>query len=148
MKCFFCQNPETEVVETRITDDMTVIRRRRRCLKCDRRFTTYERVEDIPILVIKKDGRREKFDREKVRLGIIKSCEKTSVNAEQIDKIVNLIEKEIKQQPNNEVSSRLIGNLVAKQLKKIDKVAYIRFASVFKQFEEVSDFQKEIRQLK
>jgi len=148
MKCFFCQNPETEVVETRLSDNQTVVRRRRSCLRCQRRFTTYERVEEIPVLVIKKDGRRERFDREKLRLGIIKSCGKTNVTAEQIEKIINVVEEEIKQQPNNEIYSRTIGNLVAKQLKKIDKVAYIRFASVFRSFEEVEDFQKEIRKLK
>lgn len=147
MFCLFCKNNDTEVIETRLSEDGTTIRRRRRCPKCDKRFTTYERIEELPILVIKKDGRRERFDREKLRRGIIKSCGKTTVSAEQIDRIVELVEEEIKQQPKTEVESKAIGNLVAQQLKKIDKIAYIRFASVFRQFEEVEDFQKEIKKL-
>ena len=147
MFCLFCKNNDTEVIETRLSEDGTTIRRRRRCPKCDKRFTTYERIEELPILVIKKDRRREKFDREKLRGGIIKSCGKTTVSAEQIEKIVGLVEDEIKQQPKTEIESKAIGNLVAQQLKKIDKIAYIRFASVFRQFEEVEDFQKEIKKL-
>jgi len=147
MFCIFCKNNDTEVIETRLSEDGSVIRRRRRCPKCDRRFTTYERVEELSVLVIKKDGRRERFDREKLRRGIIKSCGKTNVSAGQIEKIIGLVEGEIKQQPSTEIESKTIGNLVAQQLKKIDKIAYIRFASVFRRFEEVEDFQKEIKKL-
>ncbi|MCX7881037.1 MAG: transcriptional regulator NrdR [Patescibacteria group bacterium] len=147
MKCFFCQNPETEVIETRVFDDGTTIRRRRRCIKCDRRFTTYERVEELPILVIKRDGRRERFDREKLKKGVIKACEKTAVSLNQIEEIINKIEEEIKQQPNSEIESKEIGNWVAKELKKIDKIAYIRFASVFRRFIDLEDFKKEIKKL-
>ncbi len=147
MYCLFCKHTDTEVIETRLSEDGTTIRRRRKCPKCDKRFTTYERVEGLPILVIKKDGRREKFEREKLRRGIIRSCGKTTVSADQIEKIINLVTEEIKQQSSTEVESRMIGNLVAQQLKKIDKIAYIRFASVFRRFEEVEDFQKELKKL-
>ncbi len=147
MFCLFCKNKDTEVIETRLSEDGTTIRRRRRCPKCGKRFTTYERIEEIPILVIKKDGKRERFDREKLRRGIIKSCGKTTVSAEQIEKIVGFVESEITQQPTTEIESKTIGNLVAQRLKKIDKIAYIRFASVFRQFEEVEDFEKEIKKL-
>jgi transcriptional repressor NrdR len=147
MKCIFCQNPDTEVVETRLSDDRLVIRRRRRCLKCEKRFTTYERVEELPILVIKRDGRRERFDKDKLRRGIIKACEKTSVSAEEIEKIINQVENDLRQQESTEVESKIIGNLTAKYLKKINKIAYIRFASVFKRFVDLEDFEKEIKKL-
>jgi len=147
MNCIFCNRTDTEVIETRLSDDGTTIRRRRHCPKCQRRFTTYERVEELPILVIKRGGRRERFDREKLRRGLIKSCEKTPVSAEQIEKIITSVESELKQQDQTEVESMMIGKLVAKELKKIDKIAYIRFASVFRRFEEVEDFKKEINKL-
>ena len=118
MFCVFCKHTDTEVIETRLSDDGTTIRRRRQCPKCKRRFTTYERVEELPILVIKRDGRRERFDRDKLRNGILKSTEKTTVNAEQIEKIISVIETELKQQDTTEIESRMIGNLIAKQLKK------------------------------
>lgn len=147
MYCIFCNHTDTEVIETRLSDDGTTIRRRRHCSKCQRRFTTYERMEELPILVIKRGGRRERFDREKLRRGLIKSCEKTPVSAEQIEKIIAAVESELKQQDQTEVESMVIGKLVAKELKKIDKIAYIRFASVFRRFEEVEDFKKEINKL-
>ncbi len=147
MKCIFCQNPDTEVVETRLSEDRLVIRRRRRCLKCDKRFTTYERVEELPILVIKRDGRRERFDKDKLRRGIIKACEKTSVTAEEIEKIINRVENDLRQQDSTEIESKLIGSLTAKYLKKVNKIAYIRFASVFKRFVDLEDFEKEIKKL-
>jgi transcriptional repressor NrdR len=147
MKCIFCQNPDTEVIETRLSDDRLVIRRRRRCLKCDKRFTTYERVEELPILVIKRDGRRERFDKDKLRRGIIKACEKTNVTAEEIEKIINQVENDLRQQDSTEVESKLIGSLTAKYLKKVNKIAYIRFASVFKRFVDLEDFEKEIKKL-
>lgn len=147
MKCFFCQHQETEVVETRLSDDQTVVRRRRACLKCQKRFTTYERVEEIPILVIKRDGRRERFDREKLRKSIILPCDKTTVSGDQIEKIINEIEIELKEKESAEIESKEIGNLVAKKLKKIDKVAYIRFAAVFKRFVDIEDFETELKKL-
>ena len=147
MNCPFCKHLDTEVIETRLSEDGETIRRRRQCPKCQKRFTTYERVEELPILVIKKDGRRERFYREKLRNGILKSCEKTMVAANQIEKIINEIENDLKQEDSTEVESKMIGNMVAKHLKKIDKVAYIRFASVFRRFVEVEDFEKEVKKL-
>ena len=147
MYCIFCKNTDTEVIETRLSEDGSAIRRRRQCPKCHKRFTTYERVEELPILVIKRDGRRERFDREKLRRGIFKACEKTKVTADQVEKIVSGVESELKQQDSTEVESKIIGNLVAKHLKKIDKIAYIRFASVFRRFVDVEDFEKELKKL-
>ena len=147
MYCIFCKNSDSEVIETRLSEDGGVIRRRRHCPKCQKRFTTYERVEELPILVIKRDGRRERFDREKLRRGIFKSCEKTKVTADQIEKIVSEVESELKQQDSTEIESKVIGNLVAKQLKKVDKIAYIRFASVFRRFVDVEDFEREVKKL-
>lgn len=147
MFCIFCQNQDTEVIETRLSEDGKSIRRRRRCPKCDKRFTTYERVEELPILVVKRDGRRERFDKEKLRRGIIKACEKTKVTLEEIEKIITEIEGELKSKESTEVESKTIGNLVARHLKKLDKVAYIRFASVFRRFVDLEDFEKELKKL-
>ena len=147
MICLFCKNQDTEVIETRISENGTVVRRRRQCPKCSKRFTTYERVEDLPVLVIKRDGKRERFDREKLRRGIIRATGKTTVTADQIENIVTQVESEIKQGDDTEVESKVIGTLVAKHLKKIDKVAYIRFASVFRRFVDVEEFEKEVKKL-
>lgn len=147
MYCIFCKHTDTEVIETRLSDDGTTIRRRRECPKCERRFTTYERMEELPVLVIKRGGRRERFDREKVRNGILKATEKTPVTAEQVEKIVTSVEQELKEEDSTEIESSVVGNLVAKYLKKIDKIAYIRFASVFRRFVDVEDFEKELKKL-
>jgi transcriptional repressor NrdR len=147
MFCLFCKNNDTEVIETRLSEDGASIRRRRQCPKCEKRFTTYEKVEELPILVIKHDGRRERFDREKLRRGILKSTEKTKISAEQIERVISEVEVELKQQDSTEVESKVIGNLVAKRLKKLDKIAYIRFASVFRRFVDVEDFEKEVKKL-
>ncbi|PIV09635.1 transcriptional regulator NrdR [Candidatus Roizmanbacteria bacterium CG02_land_8_20_14_3_00_36_15] len=147
MFCIFCHHTDTEVIETRLSEDGTTIRRRRRCPKCQRRFTTYERVEELPILVIKRNGNRERFDREKLRRGIIKACEKTTVSVDQIEKIIGAVEKEVKQQEKTEIDSAMIGRFAAKELKRVDKIAYIRFASVFRRFVDVEDFEKEIKKL-
>ncbi|MCX6732064.1 MAG: transcriptional regulator NrdR [Candidatus Roizmanbacteria bacterium] len=147
MNCLFCKNADTEVIETRLVDDGVAIRRRRSCPKCQKRFTTYERAEEFPILVIKKDGKRERFNRDKVRLGLQKACEKTVVTAAQIEEMISQIEHELKQRDTTEADSSVIGSLIAKQLKSVDKIAYIRFASVFKRFVELDDFQKEIKKL-
>lgn len=147
MKCPYCGASETEVVETRDSEDLETIRRRRSCLKCEKRFTTYERVENINLTVIKKDGRREQFDRDKLRGGIAKSTEKTTVTAGDIESIVTDIERELRSGNSVEVESKKIGQLVAGRLKKIDKVAYIRFSSVFKNFVDVEDFEKEVQKL-
>lgn len=147
MKCHFCQNKETEVIETRILDEGATVRRRRKCQKCEKRFTTYERVEESPILVIKRDGRRERFDKEKLRRSIILPCNKTTVSREQIEKLINEIEAELKEKETTEIESKQIGNIVARKLKKIDKVAYIRFAAVFKRFVDLEDFEQELKKL-
>ncbi|MCX6730904.1 MAG: transcriptional regulator NrdR [Candidatus Roizmanbacteria bacterium] len=147
MNCLFCKNADTEVIETRLVDDGVAIRRRRSCPKCQKRFTTYERAEEFPILVVKKDGKRERFNRDKVRLGLQKACEKTVVTAAQIEEMISQIEHELKQRDTTEADSSVIGSLIAKQLKTVDKIAYIRFASVFKRFVELDDFQKEIKKL-
>ncbi len=147
MFCLFCKHTDTEVIETRVAEDGTTVRRRRQCPKCDRRFTTYERIEELPILVIKKDGRRERFDRQKLRGGILKAVGKTTVTANQVDQIVDAVESEIKQKDSAEVDAQVIGSSVAKQLKKIDKIAYIRFASVFRRFVDLEDFEKELKRL-
>ena len=147
MKCPYCGSNETEVVETRDSEDLETIRRRRACLKCEKRFTTYERVENVNLVVIKKDGRREQFNRDKLKSGIIRSCEKTTVSVDDIEKIVTEVERELRSADSVEVESKKIGQLVATRLKKLDKVAYIRFSSVFRRFVDVEDFEKEVKRL-
>ena len=147
MFCVFCKHTDTEVIETRVSDDGTTVRRRRLCPKCEKRFTTYEKVEELPILVIKRDGRRERFSRDKLRAGLLKCSEKTVVSAAQIEEIISKVETELKQEDTTEVESSKIGNLVARHLKKVDKVAYIRFASVFRRFVDLDDFEKELKKI-
>jgi len=147
MQCPFCKRTDTEVIETRVSEQGNVVRRRRNCVGCEKRFTTYERIEEIPMLIIKRDGKRERFDPEKLRSGILRATGKTTVTAQQIDEIVSSVEAEMRQKDETEIDSKTVGNLVARHLKKLDKVAYIRFASVFRRFEEVEDFDKEIKKL-
>ncbi len=147
MKCPYCTSITTEVVETRDSEDLSVTRRRRECSKCGKRFTTYERIESVPLTVIKKDGSRENFEREKLGGGIRKAAEKTQVTHTDIETIVNEIERELRSADSVEIESKLIGDLVAKRLKQKDKVAYIRFASVFKRFVDLEEFEKELHKL-
>jgi transcriptional repressor NrdR len=147
MKCPYCDSKDTDVLETRDSEDLTVTRRRRSCPKCDKRFTTYERLEQVPITVIKKDGRRESFDREKLRRGIWRASGKTTLSADNVNTVVDEVEREIISGETNEVSSKTIGMLVAKRLKKMDKIAYIRFSSVFKEFVDIDDLAKEIKKI-
>ncbi len=147
MKCPYCGSKDTEVVETRDSEDLETIRRRRECIKCKKRFTTYERIENVNLIVIKKAGRREQFDRDKLKRGIIRSCEKTKVSLETIEKIVTEIERELRTADSVEIESKKIGQMVAARLKALDKVAYIRFSSVFKRFVDVEDFEKEVKRL-
>ncbi len=147
MKCPYCGGSETEVVETRDSEDLETIRRRRSCLKCDKRFTTYERIENVHLVVIKKDGRREQFTRDKLKAGLANAAQKTKVSLEKIDKLVTEVERELRGGDSVEVESKKIGQLVANKLKKIDKVAYIRFSSVFRRFVDVEDFEKELKRL-
>lgn len=147
MKCPYCNFENTDVLETRDSEDLAVTRRRRTCSKCEKRFTTYERVESVPITVIKKDERRETFDREKLRRGIWRASGKTTIKAEDIDRIVDEVERDVITGDSTEVPSKKIGELVAKRLKKLDKIAYIRFASVFRQFVDIEDFEREVKKL-
>lgn len=147
MKCPYCGSRETEVVETRDSEDLETIRRRRNCVKCEKRFTTYERVENVNLVVIKKDGRREQFNRDKLKNGISRSCEKTTVSVEDIEKIIVEVERELRTADSVEVESKKIGQMVAGRLKKLDKIAYIRFSSVFRRFVDIEDFEKEVKKL-
>lgn len=147
MICPFCAHDLTKVIDKREGASGKETRRRRECLKCGRRFTTFERVETLDLLIVKKDGKREIFDRGKLRSGIIKSCEKRPISAESIEKVVDEIESELRKGASNEVSSKVIGELVTKKLKKLDKIAYIRFASVYRQFADIGDFEKELAKL-
>lgn len=147
MHCPYCNSSETEVVETRVSDDGSNIRRRRLCSSCKKRFTTYERIENITLIIRKKDGRSEQFSREKLKMGILKSCEKTKVTLEQINNIVDEVERELLSEDTVEIDSKKIGRLVAGRLKKIDKIAYIRFSSVFQHFVDIEDFEREVKKL-
>jgi len=147
MKCPYCGYYDTGVIESRHIEDELVIRRRRICKKCNKRFTTYERIDLIPLMVIKKDDRREPFSREKITNGIIKACEKRPISMETINNLVSNIEETIKSKGVNEIKSNLIGELVISRLRDLDEVAYVRFASVYRQFKDLSSFVKEIRKI-
>ena len=147
MQCPYCKSTDSEVVETRVSEDGTNIRRRRTCAGCGKRYTTYERIENVTLIVTKRDGKREQFDREKLRTGIVRACGKTTVSVEQINNIVDEIERELISGESVEVEAKKIGQMVALKLKKLDKVAYIRFASVFKRFVDLEDFEKELKRL-
>lgn len=147
MKCPYCENIDTEVIETRDSEDLGTTRRRRECSKCTKRFTTYERIESVPIIVIKKDGRKEQFERDKLKMGVLKASEKTMVGIEDIERIVDEVERELRGLEGVEVESKKLGQMVASRLKKLDKIAYIRFASVFRRFVDVEDFEKELQKL-
>mgnify|MGYP001611821345 CR=1 FL=1 len=145
MRCPYCGSKRTQVVDKR--DRLDTTRRRRECLKCKKRFTTYERIEEVNLIIIKKDLRREPFNREKLKGGIIKACEKRPVSIEKIGIIVNDIENQLRNQKTTEIKSGFIGELVMKRLKKVDKIAYIRFASVYREFTDIASFHKEIKDL-
>ncbi len=147
MKCPFCDYPDTKVIDSRPAEDGHATRRRRACERCGKRFTTYEKVEESIIMIIKKDGRREAFDRNKVMNGIIRACEKRPVPMSEIEKITNDIERGLNNLMEKEVKSAFIGELVMDALKKVDEVAYVRFASVYRQFTDVNTFIKEIEKL-
>lgn len=147
MRCPFCNAEDTRVIDSRPTEDFS-IRRRRECDNCHNRFTTYEKIEQTPILVVKKDGTRQPFDRDKIMKGLIASCVKRPVTSKDIETLMNDIEKEIYNLEMSEIDSREIGEIVLKKLKKIDEVAYVRFASVYKEFKEVSNFGDEVARMK
>jgi transcriptional repressor NrdR len=148
MKCPFCRHPKTRVVDKRNLDELDTIRRRRECLACGRRFSTYERIEWTGVSVIKKDGRRESFDRDKHLAGLLKACEKRPIAREAVEKLVSTVEAELYNYGNREVPAQVIGELVMDRLKELDKVAYIRFASVYREFTDLKSFEKELRTLK
>ena len=148
MKCPYCGSNDTKVLDKRETEEDLVTRRRRECLKCQKRFTTYERVDMVDIMVIKKDKSRETFSRDKLKSGIARACEKRPVSIEQINSVVDNIEIKVRNMDSTEIDSKKIGELVIKELKKLDKVAYIRFASVYREFADIGEFEKEVKSLK
>lgn len=148
MKCPFCGHIEDKVVDSREGRDGDVIRRRRECLKCERRFTSYERIEEIPYMVVKKDGTREPFDRSKVMAGLLRAGEKRPISPSKLDSIVEAVETFVQDSPDRERPTTKIGEIIMRRLKELDKVAYVRFASVYLEFEDVSEFGSVMRELK
>lgn len=148
MKCPFCGHKEDKVIDSRPTEENEAIRRRRECLSCSKRFTTYEKIEKIPVMVVKKDKTLEAFDRNKLINGMLKACEKRPVNIAKIEKIASDIEAKIHNSLKSEVSSTAIGEMLMEQLRELDEVAYVRFASVYRQFKDVNTFMEEIKNLK
>lgn len=146
MKCPFCSNIDTKVIDSRQVEDFS-IRRRRECEKCNKRFTTYEKIETSPVLVVKKDSTREPFNKEKLRNGVLSSCIKRPISSKTIDKLLDEVEKEVMLRDDNEIKSIEIGEIVLKKLKKIDDVAYIRFASVYREFKEIDNFKDEVARI-
>jgi len=145
MRCLHCGYKEDKVVDSRATQQGSAIRRRRECLKCGKRFTTYEYIEEVSLMAIKKDGRREPFDRKKILSGVMKACEKRPISIEKMEEIVIQIERAIQKKSDREVSSTRIGELVMEKLKVLDDVAYVRFASVYRQFKDVGQFMEELK---
>ncbi len=147
MKCPFCGHTENKVIDSRISKDGKAVRRRRECLGCSKRFTTYEYVEDVLPMVVKKDGRREQFDRQKILNGLKKACEKRPISMDAIDKLVENVEQSCQEMQAEEISSTLIGEKIMDELKAFDGVAYVRFASVYRQFRDVGEFMSELKDL-
>lgn len=147
MRCPFCGHLEDKVVDSRESKDGDSIRRRRECILCGRRFTSYERIDEIPYMVVKKDGRRESFDRVKIMSGLMRACEKRPISGAQLEAIVNEVEKSVQDSPDRELSTNDIGKIIMRRLKALDKVAYVRFASVYLEFEDVSEFMTELKYL-
>jgi transcriptional repressor NrdR len=147
MRCPFCSHLDDKVVDSRTIKEGELIRRRRECLGCTKRFTTYERIEEIPLMVVKKDGRREGFDRSKIVIGLLKACEKRPVGVEQIEDVVDRIEKDINSSAEKEVSAAKVGEMIMEELKGIDEVSYVRFASVYRQFKDINEFMDVLKTL-
>jgi transcriptional repressor NrdR len=145
MRCPYCGNRKDSVIDSRISSNGASVRRRRECLKCKHRFTTYEYVERIPLMVIKKDGRREAFDRQKLMNGLLKACEKRPVSVARLERLADEIERRLEKKYDTEVDSKEIGELVMKSLHSLDEIAYVRFASVYRQFKDVGQFVKELK---
>lgn len=147
MKCPYCAEVNNKVIDSRLSKDGNVIRRRRECLLCSRRFTTYEHIEEIPIMLVKKDGRREVFNRDKVRMGMIRACEKRNISVNLIEEFIDELERDLKETGEKEIPAREIGKRVMEKLHQIDDVAYVRFASVYREFKDVNDFMSELKNL-
>lgn len=147
MKCPYCNHENTRVIDSRPTEDRTSIRRRRACDECGRRFTTYEKIETIPLIIIKKDNNRETYDRVKIEGGLIRACHKRPVSAQQITELVDEVENEIFGMEDKEISSQVIGELLMNKLKDLDAVAYVRFASVYREFKDVNTFMDELKKI-
>jgi len=147
MKCPFCSHLHDKVVDSRESKEGDAIRRRRECLACERRYTTYERIDEVPYMVVKKDGRREKFDRQKVLAGLLKACEKRPVSMGKLAEIVNQVESRVSDSPDRELSTMDIGELLMEQLRELDKIAYVRFASVYRDFQDEQAFFNELKNL-
>lgn len=147
MKCPYCENTESKVIDSRPVDEGNSIRRRRECLACTRRFTTYEQIESVPLVVIKKDGKRQVYNRQKIFSGILRACEKTPVTVAQIESVVQDIEAELFNSMDSEIPASYIGSLVMDKLKELNAIAYVRFASVYREFKDVSTFMEEINDL-
>ena len=147
MRCPYCGYKEDKVVDSRSTAEESAVRRRRECLKCGKRFTTYEYIEEVSMRVVKKDGRREPFDRKKVLAGIIRACEKRPISVEKMEEIVTQVERSIQKKSDREVFSNRVGELVMEKLKNLDDVAYVRFASVYRQFKDVGQFMVELKDI-
>ena len=147
MRCPFCDHSESKVIDSRESKNGLSIRRRRECLSCERRFTTYEKIEEIPYMVIKKDGKRQRFDSQKLLQGLLKACEKRPVPLSELEEIVEEIEAMLQERPEKEITTTEIGRFVMERLKVLDKVAYVRFASVYREFKDVLEFKKELEVL-
>jgi len=147
MTCPFCRHRQDRVIDSRESKEGDLIRRRRECLKCQRRFTTYERSDEIPYMVVKRDGRRERFDRQKVLEGLLRACEKRPVPVAKLAEVVDAVESALSENPDRELSTSAIGELVLERLKKLDKIAYVRFASVYRDFQDAESFLVELKDL-
>jgi transcriptional repressor NrdR len=147
MRCPFCRDPDNKVIDSRESHEGSVIRRRRECLRCQRRFTTYERVEELTPLIVKKDGRREAFDREKLLAGLKKACEKRPVSVDQLEDAITEIERQLQGMGEKEVRSSFLGEEVMRRLQELDEVAYVRFASVYRSFHDIAEFMTELKDL-
>ena len=147
MKCPFCGHLDDKVIDSREGRTGDMVRRRRECLKCERRFTTYERIDEIPYMVIKKDGRRERFERQKILQGLLKACEKRPVSVATLEAVADRVEATLQERPEKEIATADIGSFVMGELKRLDKVAYVRFASVYRHFRDINEFADELKQL-
>ncbi len=147
MRCPFCSHIEDKVVDSRESKDGDSIRRRRECLGCGRRFTSYERIDEIPYMVVKKDGTRERFDRKKLVGGLLKACEKRPVSVAALEAVADRVEATLQERPEKEIATADVGSFVMEELKKLDKVAYVRFASVYRHFRDINEFAEELKQL-